>query len=429
MNSITLLARRALPGCLALSLSALAGHCAALSADGSVDALRLSGFGSLGVAHVDAPEGWVYRRELSQPLNSSSTRLDLDSRLGLQVNYTPSSAFELVGQAILMRRASAAERTDLVEWAFAAYRPNADWTLRLGRVNMDIFLMSDHRSVGFAYPLARPPVEFYGQLPSSLDGADATRVWNDGNAQWRAKLFSGRSKLAFNGTDKLDLRSVLGGMVSREADGLLTRVSVVQTRLTFSSPSLQPLLAGLGGLSTLPVAEVATQANELRSRLTLENVKHTYVSFGARYDVGGWLLGGELMRVTGSVPVSFSAGYVSLGRRWGPATVFGVFSHISRGSQPVDEPAWGATLAPLVGPAGAQQAQFLGTTAALAVNGLSPRQTTWALGTRWDLGDRLALKLQWDHIRVSASGSSLWGNASAQATRANVGSVVLDFIF
>jgi hypothetical protein len=210
VNSITLLARRALPGCLALSLSALAGHCAALSADGSVDALRLSGFGSLGVAHVDAPEGWVYRHELSQPLNSSSTRLDLDSRLGLQVNYTPSSAFELVGQAILMRRASAAERTDLVEWAFAAYRPNADWTLRLGRVNMDIFLMSDHRSVGFAYPLARPPVEFYGQLPSSLDGADATRVWSDGNAQWRAKLFSGRSKLAFNGTDKLDLVVLVG---------------------------------------------------------------------------------------------------------------------------------------------------------------------------------------------------------------------------
>jgi hypothetical protein len=328
-----------------------------------------------------------------------------------------------------MRRAPAAERTDLVEWAFAAYRPNADWTLRLGRVNMDIFLMSDHRSVGFAYPLARPPVEFYGQLPSSLDGADATRVWNDGNALWRAKLFSGRSKLAFSDADTLDLRSVLGGMLSREADGLLTRVSVVQTRLTSNVPSLQPLLAGLGGLSTLPVAEVATQANELRSRLTLENVKHTYVSFGARYDVGGWLLGGELMRVTGSVPINVSAGYASLARRWGPATVFGVVSHISSGSQPVAEPAWGAALAPLVGPTGAQQAQFLGTTAALAVNGLSPRQTTWALGTRWDLGDRLALKLQWDHIRVAASGSFLWGNAGTQATRANVGSVVLDFIF
>jgi hypothetical protein len=95
----------------------------------------------------------------------------------------------------------------------------------------------------------------------------------------------------------------------------------------------------------------------------------------------------------------------------------------------VAEPAWGAALAPLVGPAGAQQAQFLGTTAALAVNGLSPRQTTWALGTRWDLGDRLALKLQWDHIRVAASGSFLWGNAGTQATRANVGSVALDFIF
>ena len=412
-----------------LASAALAGSCAAQAADRGVDNLRFSGFGSLGAAYVDAPVGWVYRREFSQPLNSHRTRVDLDSRLGLHVNYAPSAAVELVGQANLRRRAPSAGRADAVEWAFAAWRPNADWTLRLGRVNLDAFLMSDHRSVGFAYPYARPPTDFYAQLPSSLDGADATRVWNDSRAQWRAKAFAGHSKMSFDSNNRLDLRSVLGGMVSRESEGLLMRVSAIQTRLRFDAPALLPLRSGLAGLTALPVAGVATQAGELRSRMTLDDARHTYVSVGAQYDRDDWLLGGELMRVTGSVPVSFSAGYLSVGRRWGPVTFFGVASRIARASQPAAAPAWEAALAPLIGPAAAQQAQFVGNTAAMAVNGLSPKQSSWALGTRWDLGPRLALKVQWNHIRVAENGSSLWGSASTMATRANVGAVVLDFVF
>ena len=429
MNPPPLLSRLSLPGWLVLASAALAGPCAAQVADHGVDNLRFSAFGTLGAAFVDAPAGWVYRREFSQPLNSQGTRFDLDSRLGLQVNYSPSAAIELVGQANLRRRAPVAGPADAVEWAFAAWRPNADWTLRLGRVNLDAFLMSDHRSVGFAYPYARPPTEFYAQLPSSLNGVDAARVWNDGSAQWRAKLLAGHSRLSFDSSNKLDLKKVLGGMVSRESDGLLMRVSAFQARLFFSAPPLQPLLAGLDSLALLPVPGVAAQAGELRSRMTLDDAKPTYVSVGAQVDRDDWLLSGELVRVTGSVPVSFSAGYVSLGRRWGPVTVFGVAGRISRSSRPAAAPVWEGTLAPLIGPAAAQQAQFLGTSAATVVNSLLPKQSTFALGTRWDLGPRLALKVQWDHIRVAENGSSLWGAGSTVATRANVGAVVLDFVF
>ena len=101
--------------------------------------------------------------------------------------------FELVGQVIATRRSRYAPASEAIEWAFAAYRPQADLTLRLGRVNPDWFLMSDYRNVGFAYLMARPPVEFYGSLPSSLDGMDLARVWNGTDSQWRAKAFWGRA--------------------------------------------------------------------------------------------------------------------------------------------------------------------------------------------------------------------------------------------
>jgi hypothetical protein len=420
-------ARRAAAACLALGLAALAGPGAAQSADPGGSTLRFSGFGSLGLAHVDAPEGWVYRREVSQALEARQSRVDLDSRLGLQVNYAPSTSFELVAQANLRRRAPAAEDTDPIEWAFAAYRPHADWSLRLGRINLDAFLISDYRSVGFAYPYARPPVELYGAMPTSLDGADASRVWNDSSGQWRAKVFLGNAQVNFEQVNKLKLPGLLGGMVSREAGGLFTRVSLMWTPVDYVTPALQPLLAGLGNLAALPVPAVANQAADLRKRLELKDGKQLYLSFGTRYEMGDWVLSGELTRVTG--PIAYSAGYVSVGWRVGPATIFGVASRQTSPSEPLAAPAWQAQLAPLVGPAVAAQAQFLGSASARAINGLSPRQSTFALGTRWDLGSQMALKVQWDHIRVAADGGTLWGRSTPQAARANVGTVVLDFVF
>lgn len=421
------MANRAWAVCVVLGLAAHAGPGAAQTADPSSNTLRFSGFGSVGAAHVDAPAGWVYRREVSQSLDTKVGRLDLDSRLGLQVNYAPSASFELVGQVNLRRRAPASTSSDAVEWAFAAYRPDADWTLRLGRVNLDAFLISDHRSVGFAYPYARPPVEFYSSMPTSLDGADLSRVWNVGSGQWRAKALIGSSQVAFEQANKLKLPWLVGGMVSREADGLFTRFSVIQTQLTYASPDLQALRAGLGSLSALPVPSVASQAADLRTRLNLNISKQLYLSVGVRYDVGDWLLSGELTHV--SEQLGYTASYASVGRRFGPVTVFGIVSRLSNPRVALAAPAWQAQLAPLVGAAGAQQAQFLANGAVTAINRLSPQQTTVALGSRWDLSPQMALKVQWDHIRVPANGATLWGRATTQAARANVGTVVLDFVF
>jgi hypothetical protein len=128
---------------LAASGSALAQ--VAASGVSEPSEIRLSGFGTLGIAHVDAPDGWAFKRDITQATSGSRTRADLDSRLGLQINYAPIQQFELVTQVVATRRSPAARQSDAIEWAFAAWRPDADWTLRGGRVNADIFLLSDYR--------------------------------------------------------------------------------------------------------------------------------------------------------------------------------------------------------------------------------------------------------------------------------------------
>ena len=146
-----------------------------------VSSLRFSGFGTLGAVHADVSEPWGFRRDASQPLHQGGVRGDVDSRFGLQANYAIDNQLEFVGQVQLKRRVSESKPSDSLEWAFASYRPTSDLTIRVGRTSPDIFLLSDYRSVGFAYPWVRPNVETYAILPIfSVEGVDATKVWKFG---------------------------------------------------------------------------------------------------------------------------------------------------------------------------------------------------------------------------------------------------------
>jgi len=392
--------------------------------------IRLSGFGTLGIAHVDAPDGWAFKRDITQATSGSRTRADLDSRLGLQINYAPIQQFELVTQVVATRRSPAARQSDAVEWAFAAWRPDADWTLRGGRVNADIFLLSDYRNVGFAYPFVRPPGELYALLPRSLDGVDVTRGWNAGGAQWRARIFGGRAITFADDASRLDLRPTYGATISREADGLLIRASAVRTRVSNEIATVAPLLDALSAVAALPVPDVAAQAADLRDRSGVRGAQLTYLSMGARYESKDWLSSAELVRVSGHPSISYTAGYASLGRRFGSLTTLATVSEVKSASPALTAPQWGTALAPFVGPALAQQSQFLADTATASLNNVRLSQRTWSIGTRYDLDSSWALKVQWDQVRVNANGAGLWGGSRGpDPARARIATFVVDFVF
>ncbi|MGD9842013.1 MAG: hypothetical protein AB7U99_03790, partial [Steroidobacteraceae bacterium] len=113
---------------------------------------------------------------------------------------------------------------------------------------------------------------------------------------------------------------------------------------------------------------------------------------------------------------------------FGPLMIYAISSRMHTRSAPVDTPDW-ATPLTFFGPQVAQQAQYLARTAADVINGFGIRQKSVSVGSRWDLTSELALKVQWDRIRVDANGSGAWANASLDAAHANVGSVMLDFVF
>lgn len=58
-------------------------------------------------------------------------------------------------------------------------------------------------------------------------------------------------------------------------------------------------------------------------------------------------------------------------------------------------------------------------------------QHTVSLGTRWDVYNNLALKLQWDSIWVAEDKAMLWAKASdtTDAQRVDVFTISLNFVF
>jgi len=392
--------------------------------------LRLSGFGTLGLSHVQAPRGWGFRRELTQSASDKTWRHDVDTRLGVQANYSLGSRFELVAQVIARKRATYAGDDDSLEWAYVAYRPNADWTLRVGRVNVDAFLMADYRNVGYGFTAVRPPVELYAPLPTSLDGADIARSWFQGDAQWRAKLMVGAAQIGdFATGDPGRVRDVVGAMVSREEGGLLLRASAARTRIRLDLSSTQPAFDALDQLGSLPIPAVANQARLLRNRLGASDIRATFLELGLRYEQGDWQCSAEIVSIRAVPLVRQTSAYVTVGHRIGEWTPYAGYSR-TRDAMPVlATPDWQAALTPVIGSAAAAQSQLLGALVTASVNHARVQQSGWSLGARWDFHPQAALKLQWDRFRIDANGPGLWTGAGGQAAWANVATAVVDFIF
>lgn len=391
--------------------------------------LAIHGFGTFGAAYIDKPDGWSYVRTFNQHGNDDRLRVDLDSVIGLQLNYQPTERIEFVAQAAASRLDGDAERNDYLELGFIGWHPDSNWSVRLGRINLDAYLISDHRMVGFTYQTIRPPVEYYARMPTSLDGGDISRSWLRDGVQWRTKLMVGRTE---NGTGdrRLTLSPVVGLIGSRESDGLLLRLSALHGRTRNNIAALNPLLQGLQQMQLLPVPQVAADAAAMQAALTTRGMRTNYVAAAIAYDRNDWLLTAEINRtkVEDKPAISFTSGYVSAGRRFGLLSVSVTESVMRRDSDAFVAPVWATPLAAF-GPQVAQQAQQLAQGAAMVVNTTAADQSTTTLGLRWDVASRVALKGQWDHVRWRNQGSALWFDATGAAGSGNVFAVAADFVF
>lgn len=412
--------RRALE-CLLLSTLASVPQMA--GAEAASPMFHLDGFGTFGLVHSDRDDADVVGG-LLQPDGAGHTdawSAKVDSRLGVQLTATFTPALTGVVQ-VISEQTSNGDFRPHTEWANLRYQFTPNFGIRVGRTVLASFLVSDYRKVGYINPWVRPPVELYSLVPiTHSDGVDALYERAFGGVSHALRLHAGQSDIRLpdaGGLRELRVRNGWGISDQIEHGAWTLRGSFLQADITLAS--FNSLFAAFRQFG--PAGEA------LARRYDADGSRLWFAAVGAAYDPGDWFVQGEWGTLnTHSAIGDRTAWYTSAGLRWGQLTPFATYAR-SAADMATSDPGLDAGAFP-------ESVQDTIVTLNAALNrtlGSIPVQQTLSIGTRWDVGNQTALKLQFDHSQLGDQSPGTLGNLQPDFTlggHANILSISADVVF
>jgi len=371
------------------------------------------GFGTLGAVRT-TDDHVQFVRDLSQP-DGAGTQWNgqVDSLLGIQANIHFSPQTEGVVQAVTRYHSNASFSPELT-WAFVRHDFSPDFSLRVGRLGTEFFMLGDSRLVGYANLSVRPSPDFYGVLVYSyFDGADVSATLPLASGLLKGKLFAGRSpeKAPFSKGVEWDQEGsrLLGIYLDYQRGPWQARLSHALVRFEHETPTdalLQSLgdpLSGLPYLSLLPQMAMAGQSAH-------------FGSLGLVYDQGPLNVQLMLNRIRYDSPAyaNSQAGYWMAAYRLGSVTPYlGVSRSVSE-----------------VAPIPTSPIPGIDSLTHSLISQSYTDHHTYTLGGRWDLQKNLAIKAQVDWVRGKPSSLFLFkNNQPGWSGNMTVTSLALDFVF
>jgi predicted porin len=385
-------------------------------------AFSISGFGTVGVVH-SSEKNADYTSSLFKPKGAGHTRdwsFDVDSLLGVQLDMKLAPRLTGVLQVISEQRFDNSYKPTL-EWANVKYQATPDLSVRVGRIALAGFMVSEYRKVGYAIPWVRPPGDLYGlsQVTSS-DGIDINYRARIGELTNTVQAFYGNknTRTTYRGT-VLEARSLLGITDTIDYGAASFRFGYYQGRLHYAAAS--PLFDAFRPFGPRGV--------EIADRYDLNGKPYRLVSFGASYDPGNWFVMGEYAaQETNSWIGDRTSWYVSGGYRFSRFTPYVIYSQI-RPDSPSSDP--GLPLSGLP-PRLVPTAMALNSYLNLLLDAWAVDQKTIAIGGRWDFAKNAALKVQYDRIDIAPGSQGALINKQPNYLRGgkvDLVSVALNFVF
>lgn len=383
----------------------------------------VKGFGTFGFAGTDSDDLGFYRSITQTQDVTNSWGISTDSRLGLQVDLKINNSLHAAVQWVARDHAGDFFEQNL-DWAFLRWDINDRTNIRVGRIGADVFLLSDYRNVGYAYPWMRPPHEFYSHLAvNHADGFDFSHKIYFDDDLLTLKVFAGYSfnQVPSIGSETIDLESpVVGGILKFESGNWTTRAGFAYLRLLTDVPNEQ-----LVNILNSPLINTGIPGiKQVIPDLSLKNTNVHYYSFGSIFDNGSWLAYAEasyLNSETNYFPDSVS-GYLSIGKRISNVTLYSLFgiNHSFQKDVYVPSPIFPSP-----------QLQELSQIVNRIINNNGIDEKSVSLGLRWDFHPKIAFKTQWTHYWLGSNGTQFWQDNSLRekSAQTNVWSLGIDFIF
>ncbi|MBX2879045.1 MAG: hypothetical protein KTR32_03885 [Granulosicoccus sp.] len=379
--------------------------------------ISVSGFGTLGYSVLD-DENAEYRSGTAQDGADIDGSFELDSRLGVQIDAGFSPQFSATIQGIV-REAEAGDPEPQLEWGFLRWLASDNISLRLGRMSLPVYALSDYREVGYAYPWIRPPEDVYSQIPlRRFDGIDMTldMEWQQAFIRWQ--VFAGQARERIFDDLEPDARDTIGIGFVVERGITTVRFSHARSNVDIDSDNanVQQISGGIAQAQAL-VPSLSAIANDFAG----ERVPLTFTGIALNLDFARAFLEMEYSqrRVDNWVSDvnSFS---LALGTQLGQVRpyIYASVLHEPGGDRRIDLPDDDALNALEAG-----------------INRFyEPRdQQSFGIGARWDFLPQLALKAQLDRISRDETGVSFLrlttDDGSDEGNDVTLYSVALDFIF
>lgn len=382
---------------------------AAFAAEGDGPTVTVSGFGTAALTTSNSDDA-----EFARPNQVSGVKRNVgtgvDSNFGVQATAKFNERFSATAQGLVRKNATDQFGGELA-WAFGKIKVTDQLDVRVGRVGLPVYMISDYRNVGYANTMLRPPVEMYSQVPvESLDGVDAIYQNSFGDTTLTAQFGVGRTNTDNKGGYTAHFRDLTALNLVAENGPFTFRFGRVDTKFSVNDLASLNTLVG-----TLRQFGFSSQADQLQ----VKDTKGSFTSLGFGMDWKNIVLQAEYgKRKTSSLTVADTTSwYTMAGYRIGK-----FLPYVNHASARQDSPRTVAGL-PMAGP-------FIPLTlGANALASQAPLQTSNSIGLRWDFYKSAALKLQFDRYSPE-NGPGTFVNAKPNFTGpVNVFAAAIDFVF
>jgi hypothetical protein len=388
------------------------------------DYVRFSGFGTLGIVHSSDKDA-DFRGNIEQSTGAGRTNTHdsgVDSVLGVQTDFCLSKNLSGTAQIVSRRLSDYNSSKPYFEWANLKYQLTPNFYLRGGRIVAPMFALSDSRMVGYAQTNVRPWGEVYLMNPITyLNGADLGYLFKAENVLYRLGAAKGTmSQTLYSNSAQSTLNYHFDNTlfnVAAEYAGSTLRLGYARIDMTTQAD----IISAYQNILDSQIANNNTTAAVIKENVSFSNVQSDFYNIAYSYDRGPWLLQAEWARrrmdTDGIADVDgfgLLAGYrIS---NWTPYLQYAQTSH--------------------KGPHGIPTLSGPGSTLVNSLNNqfqLRLERSNIGIGTRWDVIENVALKLQLERIDKPAGGNGFFINNTQEFTdnrrKINLYSATLDFVF
>lgn len=173
-------------------LLCLAGLSVPIATVNASDNVELNSFLTIGMATSSLDDG-IYLDSIDDNISFNN-----DSRYG--INFRTQTSERMSGAAQLLGAGRNDNFTVEVEWAYVDYDFTDSLNMRVGKLNLQTFLLSDYIEVGYLYPWIRPPEEVYNFVPfRNFPGAEMMHTARFGKSSLTSQLFIGSADVDVDG--------------------------------------------------------------------------------------------------------------------------------------------------------------------------------------------------------------------------------------